>query len=82
MNRPAIDLTESLALMGPAALVAHIRAACAELGRHSADLTPAQYLLWAEVDEACVTFEGRADRQALANRLARMRREDGEEAYQ
>lgn len=81
MSPPAatdIDPTEVLIHLGPAALIAHIRAAAALLlSEHGPELTAAQAMLAAEVDEAMTEYEGREDTAALARRLARERRSEG-----
>ena len=82
-DRPVIDPADLYALMGPAALIAHIRACTNRLlDDQGPQLTAAQAILAHIIDEAVTEYEARADRPALARRLAAQRRELGEEAVQ
>lgn len=65
------DPRETLAHMGPDALLAHMRAAYAELTRYGVAFTPAAACGLDEIEECVVEHLGRTDRRALNAHLAR-----------
>lgn len=72
LTQQPTDPREALALMGPDALLAHMRAAYTELARSGVTFTDAAACGLDEIEECVVEHLGRTDPRALATHLARV----------